>query len=180
MTESNPYLLTGFTNLKEMYLSSWSFVFRVIFNRVKDRAVAEDLTQHSFVKVLGALNRNMYAPQERKSPEESFRSWLSIIAQNTTFNYLKKRRFEEADYEKMRDYNRSDPEELTIEKEGLEAAIESINSISHTKKRETARLWFIEDKSYQEIKNQLGIPLGSVMSRLNRAKKEMRANYAHK
>src|SRR5215213_799278 len=59
-------------------------VFSLIFRMVRDREVAEDLSQETFIKVLNHIDR--YRPEFKLS------SWLFKIANNVTIDHLRKRR----------------------------------------------------------------------------------------
>src|SRR5581483_5744937 len=58
-------------------------VFSIIYRMVRDREVAEDLAQDTFVKVLNHI--------DRYRPEFKFSSWLFKIANNLTIDHLRKR-----------------------------------------------------------------------------------------
>jgi|SRR3989344_2023160 len=176
MTLNKSYSKTGYTSFEEMYKAECPFILGIVLRRVGNKTVAEDLAQDTFIKIL--RNIDIYQPQEKKEPKDSFRNWISRIAINNTINYFNRNKLGQAYSNNQIKYNLPTPEKLTIEKEGLETVIESINIISDQKKREIAWLWFIEDKSYQEISDELGIPKGTVMSRLHRAKKTMQAAVA--
>src|SRR5574341_2669510 len=61
-------------------------VFSLIYRMVRDRAMAEDLAQETFVKVLNAL--------DTYRPEFKFSSWIFKIANNATIDYLRRRQIE--------------------------------------------------------------------------------------
>jgi RNA polymerase sigma-70 factor (ECF subfamily) len=71
----------NFEILMKKYLTS---LFNFVLLFVKDRQVAEDLVQESFVKVWKNLNRY----DEKKK----FKTWLFTIAKHTAFDYLKKKK----------------------------------------------------------------------------------------
>src|SRR5437763_10570194 len=58
-------------------------VFSLIFRMVRDRELAEDLAQDTFVKVLNNIDR--YRPEFKLS------SWLFKIANNVTIDHLRRR-----------------------------------------------------------------------------------------
>src|SRR6185436_10253978 len=58
-------------------------VFSLIYRMVRDRALAEDLSQDTFVKVLNAL--------ESYRPEFKFSSWVFKIANNVAIDQLRRR-----------------------------------------------------------------------------------------
>src|SRR5690606_29118177 len=59
-------------------------VFSLVYRLVRDRELAEDLTQDSFIKVLNNLHRY--------SPEFKLSSWLFKIAHNVCIDHLRKRK----------------------------------------------------------------------------------------
>jgi RNA polymerase sigma-70 factor (ECF subfamily) len=72
---------SSFSLLLNKHLKS---IYSFIFQFVQDGAVAEDITQETFVKVWRHLDRfDMNKP---------FRTWLFAIAKNTTYDWLKKKR----------------------------------------------------------------------------------------
>lgn len=60
-------------------------IFRFVFNRVHDRAMAEDLTSDVFFKALRAIDR--YQPTSKP-----FGAWLYLIATNTVIDHVRTRR----------------------------------------------------------------------------------------
>src|SRR5690349_11659471 len=61
-------------------------VFSLVFRMVRDREVAEDLSQETFIKVLNHI--------DRYRPEFKFSSWLFKIANNVAIDHLRKRHLE--------------------------------------------------------------------------------------
>src|SRR5687767_15894807 len=58
-------------------------VFALVFRMVRDRELAEDLAQETFIKVLNYI--------DRYRPEFKFSSWLFKIANNMAIDHLRKR-----------------------------------------------------------------------------------------
>src|SRR6478752_7007411 len=61
-------------------------VFSLIFRMVRDREMAEDLAQDTFIKVLNNIDR--YRPEFKLS------SWLFKIANNVTIDHLRRRQLD--------------------------------------------------------------------------------------
>src|SRR5215216_3345531 len=61
-------------------------VFSLIFRMVRDRELAEDLTQDAFIKVLNHIDR--YRPEFKLS------SWLFKIANNVAIDHLRRRQID--------------------------------------------------------------------------------------
>src|SRR2546421_6571781 len=61
-------------------------IFSLLYRMVRDRALAEDLAQETFIKVLNAIGS--YNPQFK------FSSWIFKIANNAAIDHLRKRELE--------------------------------------------------------------------------------------
>ena len=110
------------------------------------------------------------------------RAWLLKIVRNTCYSWIKKNRptspseqFDETVH--SGDGPREDAEAKLVshvESERLRAALESLPAPL----REILVLREIEELSYKEISNVKGVPMGTVMSGLSRARQRLRANLA--
>ena len=107
------------------------------------------------------------------------RAWLLTIVRNTCYTFLKRKQspefscdFEEAVMTKESD--EPDPEsshELKVQAQLINEAIEKLPA----EFREVVILRELEELSYKEIAAITGIPIGTVMSRLSRARKRLLA-----
>src|SRR5438477_1023091 len=61
-------------------------IFSLLYRMVRDRALAEDLAQETFIKVLNAIGSY--------NPEFKFSSWIFKIANNATIDHLRKRQLD--------------------------------------------------------------------------------------
>jgi len=101
------------------------------------------------------------------------RTWLLTIVRHTCYSWLHKNRAQEfVSYdEELHDVESADsPEELllaSIDQQTLRSALEELP----VEYREVILLREFEDMSYKEIAHIAGIPIGTVMSRLARARK---------
>jgi RNA polymerase sigma factor (sigma-70 family) len=132
---------------------------------------AEDLVQEPYLKAL----RSFASFQ----PGTNFRAWMFRILRNTFLSSrstLDRRMTVEIDSEDavpVLPVTSATPESLLIErsrKNAVQNAIEQLPVIF----REVILLCDVEDASYQEIAEILSIPIGTVMSRLVRARKAVR------
>ena len=132
---------------------------------------AEDLVQETYLKALRS-----FATFQRGT---NFRAWIFQILRNTFLSSrsrLERRMTVAIDSEE--DFpalpaTSATPESLLIERSGNDAvqcAIEQLPVIL----REVILLCDVEDASYREIAEILSIPIGTVMSRLARARKTVR------
>lgn len=114
---------------------------------------------------------------------ENSRPWLLTIVRNTCYTWLEQNRavpeVEELD-ESVHgiDAPASNPEAITLARaqgELLQKALEQLPS----EFREAIVLRELEEMSYKEIAQVAGIPVGTVMSRLARARSRLEALLAH-
>lgn len=157
-------------------------VFHVCLGVVKSAADAEDVTQEVFIRA----HKNLTKFQGNAK----FSTWLYRIAHNASIDLLRKRKRREADdFDDVVDTHKEssfdenfmrpslgfDPRDGVRRqemREGITAAFESL-SAAH---REILILREVEDLSYQEIADTLGIKLGTVMSRLYHARNNAQAH----
>jgi len=133
---------------------------------------AEDAAQDAFLKAYQAL--------PRFQPEASLYTWLYRIATNTCIDYRKKPLFESlfgdsGEGERLVHDRASDapsPEKLYQSKQIGRALQESLEKLS-PKLRAIIILKEIEELSYEEIVDTLEISMGTVKSRIARAREEL-------
>jgi RNA polymerase sigma factor (sigma-70 family) len=129
---------------------------------------AEDLVQETYLKALRS-----YASFERGT---NFRAWIFRILKNTflgSCSKLERRMTLAMDPEEDLPATSATPESLLIGLSDIDAvrcAIEQLPVIF----REVILLCDVEEASYREIAGILSIPIGTVMSRLARARKMVR------
>ena len=135
----------------------------------QNRDEAEDLVQETFMKALKGFSSFRQGT--------NFRAWIYRILRNT---YLTSQAGLKASVSLDADDN-APPEQSTAEtpESVLLARIESETIQTALKQlpvnyREIILLCDLEEMSYQEISLAIGIPIGTVMSRLSRARKAMR------
>jgi RNA polymerase sigma-70 factor (ECF subfamily) len=155
-------------------------VFSLVYRMVRDREVAEDLAQDTFVKVLNHI--------DRYSPEFKFSSWLFKIANNVAIDHLRRRRLDtvsidgapdatsasevEASTIQLASEQESPLEELASRELG--SAIERAIGALRPQYRAGIMLRHVEGRSYEEIAATLDLPLGTVKTYIHRARHELR------
>jgi RNA polymerase sigma factor (sigma-70 family) len=135
---------------------------------VRNQNDAEDLVQETYLKAF----RSFASFQ----PGTNFRAWIFRILKNTflgSCSKLEERMTFPIDSEEDLPATCTTPESLLIERSDVSAvrcALEQLPVIF----REVILLCDVEDASYAEIAEILSIPIGTVMSRLARARKMVR------
>ncbi len=160
--------LAGFEELATpLFDSLYNFASWLVHNQSN----AEDLVQETYLKAL----RGFASFQ----PGTNFRAWMFRILKNTFLSSrstLAQRMTLEIDLEDnapVLPTTSATPESLLIERfqdNAVRKAIEQLPVIF----REVLLLCDVEDASYREISEILSIPIGTVMSRLARARKTVR------
>jgi RNA polymerase sigma-70 factor (ECF subfamily) len=138
----------------------------------QNREEAEDLVQETFVKALKG-----FASFQQGT---NFRAWMYRILRNT---FLTSRTglaatrtvpLESEGEGQVVAVSRETPESILLEQAGqqrIQAALEQVPVIF----REVLLLCDVEEMSYLETADTLGVPIGTGMSRLHRARKALRA-----
>lgn len=141
-------------------------VIRMIANLINDRHICEDVAQEVF---LAAYNKLPSFDPARSS----FSTWLFTIARNKSINAIKKRRIpstgnppDNPDFSEPGDSLARD--ELFVE---LDHALKSL-SPGH---RRALILAEFENLPYEQIAQIEGVRIGTIKSRINRAKHRLRS-----
>ena len=155
-------------------------VFSLVYRMVRDREVAEDLAQDTFVKVLNNV--------ERYRPEFKFSSWLFKIANNVAIDHLRKRQLDTISTDGSRhattaaeveatSFDVVEPGQNALEQltsQELGASIERAVARLRPMYRSCILLRHVEGRSYEEIAQTLDLPLGTVKTYIHRARHELR------
>ena len=138
----------------------------------QDRAAAEDLVQETYMKALRGFSSFQ--------PGTNFRAWMYKILRNTFLTeQAGLKAHATVSFDSDDDDNPTEPvvtetpESVLLaraQQETIQKALERLP----VKFREIILLCDLEEMSYQEIGETIGIPMGTVMSRLSRARKAMR------
>lgn len=137
-------------------------VFRLACSLLGDEAAAEDATQEIFLKIWKAL------PDFRG--DSSVSTWIYAIARNTCLTRRRmaaEHRTYSLDESHANEIPARDPP-LAVDSD-LRAAIERLPA----KYRQVLVLFYLEDRSYQQVALAMGLPMGTVKTFLHRAKKEL-------
>lgn len=160
-------------------------LFSLIFRMVRDRELAEDLAQETFVKALNAL--------DSYRPEFKFSSWIFKIANNAAIDHLRRRELdtlsldgsphaetpEAIEATALQIGNRGESPLDAVEAKELGGAIEHAIGLLRPEYRSCILLRHVEGRAYEEIAEILNLPLGTVKTYIHRARNELRQSLAH-
>lgn len=155
-------------------------VYSLVFRMVRDRELAEDLAQETFVKVLNAI--------ESYRPEYKFSSWIFKIANNAAIDHLRRRSLDTLSLDGSPHAESAEAIEATTLQigDGAESPLEEVANRELGGLIETAiarlrpeyrnciLLRHVEGRPYEEIAEILDLPLGTVKTYIHRARNELR------
>ena len=157
-------------------------LFGAALGMTRNRADAEDLVQETYLKA--------YQKFHQYQPGTNIKAWLYRILTNTYISSYRKaqRSPKRASSDTVEDWQLADAAShsevglKSAEVEALEALPSSqlrnaLDSLSE-EHRMVVLMADVEGMSYKEIAEELGVPMGTVMSRLNRARKNLRSALA--
>jgi RNA polymerase sigma-70 factor (ECF subfamily) len=166
----------AFTEIADRYQDR---LLNFIYRTIGDRDRAEDLVQETFVRV--------YRHLHRFDPTRKFSTWIYTIASNLAKNELRNRarnplvlfhsikRNWEADHRPLEfEDNAYRPDDL-FRKRRVREQVESAVTELPEHHRVVFVLRELEGKTYEEISEITGVTLGTVKSRLNRARNKFAA-----
>ena len=160
----------AYSELLENYRDSLYMLMLKMVNNPHD---AEDLTIEAFGKAFRNLSQY--------TTDYAFSTWLFKIASNNCVDFLRKKKLNFFELDKSYNYNEDDdrsyelndyepnPEERLFDKEKVSQIRSLVNTLK-PKYRILIELRYFEELSYEEISNQLNLPLGTVKAMLYRAK----------
>ena len=150
----------SFTDLIQRFRGQ---VYGLCYRMLRQREDAEDATQETFVRVAGNLHR--------WDPTRAFEPWLMTIAGNRCRTRLAKRtrRPKEISLERPVEDDSMQIRQAQLLSEELELALREIR-IDY---RQAFELFHQHQLEYQQIADQLGVPLGTVKTWVHRARQEI-------
>lgn len=162
-------------NLYQILFSTYAKeVYKVAYYILKDHQEAEEIVQETFMIAFDKLHT--------LKDQNKFSQWICTIGCNLAKRRYQRRKKEiPIDYtepifsEVLEQHTFSLPDEVLEEKEFTEYIREQIRTLKEPYK-EIVILYYYNHLSYQEIAESLHISIGTVKSRIARAKKQILAN----
>ena len=160
----------AFASLMERYRES---IYFMMMKMVRNSDDADDLTIEAFGKAFSRL--------DQYSPSFAFSTWLFKIASNNCIDFIRKKRikltsmdtgYTNEDGESIRIDAKSqtrDPEETIIHNQKVKHMRQLVSKLK-PRYRELIEKRYFEELSYEEIAEELSLPLGTVKAQLFRAR----------
>lgn len=159
----------AYAEIMQRYKDSIYFMALKMVNNKDD---AMDLTVETFAKAFENL--------DKYKPEYAFSTWLFRIATNNSIDFIRKKRLNVVSLDLLSEDEGGDfylqvpadglnPEETSIRKQESEKLKNMVEQLP-LRYRTLIVLRYYEELSYEEISQQLGIPIGTVKAQLFRAR----------
>lgn len=160
---------------EEAVQTQFDRVFRLAYRLSGNRQDAEDITQEVFLKVFRSLST---------LKPGSIEGWLHRITTNVFLDQVRRQKRIRMDPMGQTDTGFADRSELTnpqrhFEYQNLSSDVQAALNELKIQYRVVVVLCDIEGLSYEEIAQTLGIKLGTVRSRIHRARAKLRVSLAH-
>lgn len=161
-------LPVGSPGVRELIDSHYESLYRYAYRLSGAAADAEDLVQETFGKAITRLHQLRQADHARQ--------WLFRILRNEYLHRVRDDRKRKAvPLDSVAEAATTVPDAVpAVDSNDLQAALNDLDESFRT----PLILFYFEDFSYRDIAEQLELPLGTVMSRLARAKTYLRARLA--
>lgn len=152
---------TEFNRLVDVYGPT---LYRFAYRMVGDGHTAEDLVQETF--------RSAWKGRKRYEPGRGDRAWLAtILRRRIVDHWRRKKPIDTVGGDAVYGVTISDPEPMADE---LSSQLqEGLNQLPKPL-RETLLLVVVGELTHQEVADMLGIPIGTVLSRVSRARTRLR------
>ena len=156
---------------EQIVRQNWRKVFNIAYKFVGKHDEAEDLTQDIFLKIFKALKSF-----DRRA---NFQTWIISISRNLCIDHYRSVRKERQTI--ARDVDSNDLQPATLERgpyaqaehQDLRAQLRQALETLPLTLRTAVVLRDLQELSYQEIADRLGLPEGTVKSRINRGRIEL-------
>ncbi|MFN4234510.1 MAG: RNA polymerase sigma factor [Bacteroidia bacterium] len=149
-------------------------IYFMLLKMVNNKDDADDLTIEAFGKAFSRLHQY--------TPNYAFSTWLFKIASNNGIDFIRKRKLEnltsidkpfanDDNNEMTIDIKSSnlDPEESAIKKQKIKMMRDVVEKLK-PRYRQLVELRYFNEYSYEEIAEQLELPIGTVKAQLFRAR----------
>ena len=147
-----------------------------IYEKIGDKEISKDLTIESLGKAFKKLH--LY------KPDFAFSTWLFTVTRNHCIDYLRRNKLPTFSIDKMMidddgkqtnfDLKSEDlnPEQVLMKKQRIKILRSIVNQLK-PKYRDLVRLRYFKEFSYEEISEELQLPLGTVKAQLYRSREQL-------
>jgi RNA polymerase sigma-70 factor (ECF subfamily) len=153
-----------------------SKVFSYIYFIVRNRELAEDIFQETFIRVINTIRQGRYTENGK------FISWVNRIAHNLVIDHFRQDKNENTisndDFEEFDLFNNSNLSERTIEDQLVENQVyHDVNRLVHVlpkTQREVIMMRYYEGLSFKDIAARTDVSINTALGRMRYALLNMR------
>lgn len=144
----------------------WEDVYNYVFSKIRVEEDTEDVTIETFTKVFAKLR--LY------NSDFDFKTWVISISHNTLIDHIRRSpklnvSLDDENYPIEIEENLPGPEETLIRKQDSDELVLHLQKLK-PEYRKILELRFLEEKTYKEISEELGLTMANVKVRLLRAR----------
>ena len=155
----------------ELYKRYTRFVFSICMKYLKDEESSKDAVMQIFEKLFVDL---------RKHEVSNFKSWLHSVTRNYCLHIIRDSKYQS---QKLKDFSNSEEEvmenqlflyqdSVTVQEERVVELERELGNLSK-EQRVCVELFYLKDKSYQEIADETGYSLNQVKSYIQNGKRNL-------
>ena len=165
------------TALERLFERNRGALLRFLTRLSRNRTVAEDVAQQTWLKVIDVANQGAFAA----ASGVAFRTWLCTLARNHFIDHYRKYKTEKTRTTPLEDHfdiasspttRIETPAEVLDRKEAADRVHRLLQRLP-ADQREAVILRDLEELTYEEIAEMLNLPIGTVKSRINRGRIEL-------
>jgi RNA polymerase sigma-70 factor (ECF subfamily) len=158
----------------QLVLAYQQLAYSVAFRTLQDSEAAADAVQDSFIKAYRAIGGFQGG---------SFKSWIIRIVVNTCYDLLRSKQqrltdslddWADDDEQSVQVRDPSETPDVAVERQELHQVIERAIAGLPPEQRLVLTLCDVHGYAYEEISTMTGLPMGTVKSRINRARTKVR------
>ncbi|HHT22759.1 MAG TPA: sigma-70 family RNA polymerase sigma factor [Bacteroidales bacterium] len=173
--------------LVELYVNGSNDAFEVLLNRYKSRVytyiflivrnkeLAEDIFQDTFIKAITTIQQGRYVDSGR------FLGWINRIAHNLIIDHFRKEKNEntfstdglEYDYVNNSKYSEKSVEDVISNEQVLHDVVQLIDFLPESQKQ-VVKMRYFQDLSFKEIAERTDVSINTALGRMRYALMNMR------
>ena len=144
-------------------------VFTFCLRMVRNREVAEELAQDSFLKALKNINK--------LNDPNKFQQWLMKLTYHITIDYIRRKRIDFDPIETAGDITSSDDPHYDLVNKDRRQKIEEVIGKFQPEDRAVLTLYYLEDQSVKQIEVITGLSQSNIKVKLFRAREALRTEF---
>lgn len=150
-------------------------VYTYIFLIVRNKELAEDIFQDTFIKAISTIKQGRYVESGR------FLGWINRIAHNLTIDYFRRERNEntfstdglEYDFVNNSKYSEKSVEDVISNEQVMHDVVNLVDFLPDTQ-QQVVRMRYFENLSFKEIADRTDVSINTALGRMRYALMNMR------